>query len=152
MLRDRSTTIRRTFVAAVLVIAVSLAGCLNTQQKSVLDELNADRRANRRTVLAANVEAAQTKAQAWAEHLARQGSLSHSNLAAGMTGVRWCGLAENVGYASSIPAVEDQFMASAGHRANLLGTSWDAVGVGSRPVGQPPLRGPGLRQPLLATD
>ena len=130
MLRDRSTTIRRTFVAAVLVIAVSLAGCLNTQQKSVLDELNADRRANRRTVLAANVEAAQTKAQAWAEQLARQGSLSHSNLAAGMTGVRWCGLAENVGYGSSIAAVEDQFMASAGHRANLLGTSWDAVGVG----------------------
>ena len=47
-----------------------------------------------------------------------------------MSGVRWCGLAENVGYGPSIAAVEDQFMASSGHRANLLGTSWDAVGVG----------------------
>ena len=58
MLRDRKTTVRRTFVVAVLALAVSLTGCLNTQQKSVLDELNADRRANRRTVLAANVDAA----------------------------------------------------------------------------------------------
>ena len=130
MLRERSTTVRRTFVAAVLVLAVSLTGCLSSQQKSVLDELNADRRANRRTVLPANLEAAQDKAQAWADQLARQGSLSHSNLSAGMSGVRWCGLAENVGYGSSIAAVEDQFMASAGHRANLLGTSWDVVGVG----------------------
>jgi uncharacterized protein YkwD len=130
MLRDRKTTVRRTFAVAVLALAVSLTGCLNAQQKSVLEELNADRRANRRTVLAANVEAAQTKAQAWADQLARQGSLSHSNLSSGMSGVRWCGLAENVGYGSSIAAVEDQFMASAGHRANLLGTSWDAVAVG----------------------
>lgn len=130
MLRDRSTTVRRSFVAAVLVVAVSLAGCLSDQQQSVLNELNGDRQANRRTVLQANLQAATDKAQAWAEHLARQNSLSHSNLSAGMSGVRWCGLAENVGYGSSIAAVEDQFMASAGHRANLLGTSWDVVGVG----------------------
>ena len=130
MLRDRPTTVRRSLLAAALVVAVSLAGCLNTQQQSVLNELNADRRANGRTVLPAILQAAQDKAQAWAEHLARQGALSHSNLSAGMSGVRWCGLAENVGYGGSVAAVEDQFMASSGHRTNLLGTQWDVVGVG----------------------
>lgn len=117
-------------MAAVLVVALSLAGCLNDQQQDVLDELNADRRAASRTVLPADLQQAQDKAQAWAEQLARQGSLSHSNLSAGMSGVRWCGLAENVAYGSSIPAVQNQFMASTGHRNNLLGTQWDVVGVG----------------------
>lgn len=130
MLRARSTTVRRSLAAAVLAVAVSLAGCLTDQQQSVLSELNADRQANRRTVLPADLQAAQDKAQAWAEYLASRNALSHSNLSAGMSGVRWCGLAENVGYGSSIAAVEDQFMASAGHRANILSTSWDVVGVG----------------------
>lgn len=114
----------------MLVAVATLAGCLTEQQKTVLQELNADRTRNGRTALPANLQAAQDKAQAWAEHLARQGSLSHSNLSAGMSGVRWCGLAENVGYASSIAAAQDQFMGSAGHRANILNTRWDVVGVG----------------------
>ena len=131
MLRDRSTTVRRTLVATVVVLAVSLTGCLDNNQKSVLDELNADRRANRIAVLPANIDAAQNKAQAWAEQLARQGSLSHSNLSAGMSGVRWCGLAENVAYSTGgVAGAQDQFMGSTGHRTNLLGTQWDAVGVG----------------------
>jgi uncharacterized protein YkwD len=130
MLRDRTTTFRRSVVAALLVVAVSLAGCLNDQQQGVLNELNADRQAAGRRVLPADLQAAQDKAQAWAEQLARQNSLSHSNLSAGMSGVRWCGLAENVGYGSSIAAVQNQFMSSSGHRTNLLGTSWDVVGVG----------------------
>lgn len=135
MLRDRTTTVRRSIVAVALVVAVSLAGCLNEQQQSVLDELNADRRANGRTELPANLKAAQDKAQAWAEHLARQGTLSHSNLAAGMSGVRWCGLAENVAYSSSIARAQDQFMGSTGHRNNLLGNQWDVVGVGHAQAG-----------------
>lgn len=138
MLRDETTTNRRhtrgarrhLLAAAVLVVAASLAGCLTTEQQSVLDELNADRQAYNRRVLPANLEQAQNKAQAWAEHLARQGSLSHSVLSQGMSGVPWCGLAENVAYGSSIAAVQNQFMASSGHRNNLLGTQWDVVGVG----------------------
>lgn len=138
MLRDRLTTIRRhersgrrgLLAAAVLVVAASLAGCLTAEQQTALDELNSDRQAYNRRVLPANLQAAQTKAQSWAEHLARQGSLSHSVLSQGMSGVSWCGLAENVAYGSSIAAVQNQFMASSGHRANVLNTSWDVVGVG----------------------
>ncbi|MEZ5381768.1 MAG: CAP domain-containing protein [Microthrixaceae bacterium] len=37
---------------------------------------------------------------------------------------------ENVGYSSSMTKVHDAFMASSGHQANILKTSYDKVGVG----------------------
>ena len=44
--------------------------------------------------------------------------------------VRWCSIGENVGYGPSVAAIEDAYMASAGHRANILNTKWNGVGVG----------------------
>lgn len=121
--------IRRVSVAAgVVAVALLLTGCLTPGQDSVLNELNADRRVHGRSNLPIH-DQAQAKAQAWAEKLAREGRLYHSNLQSGIT-ARWCGLGENVGYGGSVAQIQDAYMASAGHRANVLNTTWNGVGVG----------------------
>ena len=125
----RTPTTERGLAIAVLVVALSLlTACLTSAQTQVLDELNADRRANRLSALATQADA-QKKAQAWAEKLARENKLYHSTLPDGIK-VRWCSIGENVGYGGSVAAIEDAYMASAGHRANILSTKWNGVGVG----------------------
>ncbi len=114
--------------AAALVALTLLAGCLNPQQDAVLRELNQDRTANHLRTLPTHWQA-QQKAQAWAEHLAATGTLQHSNLTSGIT-VRWCSLGENVGFGPSVASIEDAYMASSGHRANILASKWNGVGVG----------------------
>jgi uncharacterized protein YkwD len=76
-------------------------------------------------------------ARTWSNHLASQGSLSHNpNLAAqvntkcGAVGLHWKGLGENVGLGSTELSVWNAFMASAPHKANIQGSSWDSVGIG----------------------
>lgn len=68
------------------------------------------------------------KAQAWAEQLAREGGLRHSNLASGAP-AGWRALGENVGVGYSIRQVHDAYMNSPSHRANILG-NWTHAGYG----------------------
>ena len=55
--------------------------------------------------------------------------LSHSKLSDGVT-LSWRALGENVGYSSSISKIHTNLMNSSGHRANILNSSYDRVGVG----------------------
>lgn len=122
---------RRTRTAlAALVVAVSLAtsACLSPSQSAVQAELNKDRSEHSLRTLPIQQEA-QAKAQKWAEKLARENRLYHSDLKVGF-GDGWCSLGENVGYGPSVPAIEDAYMASPGHRANILASKWTGVGVG----------------------
>lgn len=112
----------------LLVLLLAASGCISSGQQAVLDEMNADRRAYGRSSLPTH-DMLNTKAQAWAEHLARKGSLSHSKLSSGLPSC-WRGAAENVGYGSGAAAVQNAYMNSSGHRANILNTTWDFVGVG----------------------
>lgn len=123
-----SSTRRKVVVATVLCAMALLTGCLRSTQSQVLSELNADRSANKLRTLAIQADA-QNKAQAWAEKLARENKLYHSTLSDGIK-VKWCSLGENVGYGPNVPAIEDAYMNSAGHRANILSTKWNGVGVG----------------------
>ncbi len=119
---------RRIAVATVLCALALLTGCLRATQNQVLTELNADRSANKLRTLAVQADA-QNKAQAWAEKLAKENTLYHSTLSSGIK-VKWCSLGENVGYGPSVAAIEDAYMNSSGHRANILSTKWNGVGVG----------------------
>ncbi|WP_426571654.1 CAP domain-containing protein [Aquihabitans sp. McL0605] len=115
----------------VLAVALSLGlltACLGAPQSQVLSELNGDRTANHLRALGTQADA-QRKAQAWAEKLARENKLYHSNLPDGIN-VKWCSIGENVGYGPSVPAVEDAYMNSPGHKANILNTKWNGAGVG----------------------
>jgi uncharacterized protein YkwD len=97
-------------------------------QAAVKNALNKDRVANRRAALRSQ-SAAQAKAQAWANRLAREGRMYHSNLRDGIN-VKWCSLGENVGYGPSVQSIENAYMKSPSHRANILNTKWNGVGVG----------------------
>lgn len=105
-----------------------ITGCLNADQSQVLSSLNQDRQAHGRRTLVTHGHA-QAKAQAWAEELARSGSLRHSNLSDGISSC-WQSLGENVGSGPNVVAIEKAYMNSSGHRANILSHSWNAVGVG----------------------
>ena len=125
----RPLSLRRVVLVGVAAVSLfALSGCLSPTQSQVQSELNADRGAQRLRTLSIQPDA-QTKAQAWAEKLARENKLYHSNLSDGIR-ARWCGLAENVGYGANVPVIEDAYMNSAGHRANILSTTWNGVGVG----------------------
>lgn len=126
-----SSRTTRTSSAALVGVALLLAAACQpapTPQALVRDALNKDRAANGRAALAVNAQA-NAKAQQWAEKLAREGRLYHSNLSDGIT-QRWCSLGENVGYGSSIDGVEAAYMKSSGHRANILDAKWNGVGTG----------------------
>lgn len=77
---------------------------------------------------------AQAKAQAWAEKLAGDGRLSHSNLSQGLTQC-YSGVGENVAMAPSVAHAEQILMDDPPHRANILAPRWTAVGVGVAPSG-----------------
>ncbi len=121
--------------AAGLVVTLGLlTGCLTTQQESVRSAMTHDRHAHNLQQLRVQADA-QAKAQAWAERLAHDGYLHHSNLSDGIH-VRWCSLGENVGSGPNVTAVEQAYMASPAHRANILATRWNGVGVGYATRGQ----------------
>lgn len=122
------TTRRAVAVALVIGFASLVAACQGPQQAAVQRAMNADRQANRLRALPLNYEA-QTKAQAWAERLARENRLYHSRLPDGIHS-RWCSLGENIGYGPSIASIEKAYMNSPGHRRNILATKWNGVGTG----------------------
>ena len=93
-----------------------------------LNLLNRDRTSRGLPALPVRADA-QAKAQAWAEKLAADGRLSHSNLGQGLTGC-YSGVGENVAMASSVSQAEQLLMDDPPHRANILATKWTAAGVG----------------------
>jgi uncharacterized protein YkwD len=126
--RTPTPTKRRLVIVSLIASLSLLTACLGSAQSQVLSELNNDRTALRLKALPTQADA-QRKAQAWAEKLARENKLYHSKLSDGI-GVRWCSLGENVGYGPSVPAIQDAYMKSPGHKANIVSTKWNGVGVG----------------------
>lgn len=118
-------------IAAAAVAVLALAGCLSADQTTVSDQVNRSRKDVRLAALASD-SAAMSKAQAWSESMARTGKLEHSGggskvSTTGLT--KWCSVGENVGYGPSLDRIHAAFMASAPHKANILGR-YDRVGVG----------------------
>jgi uncharacterized protein YkwD len=127
----RGTRLPRILGVAVALVAVAtlLSGCFGTpDQESSFGLMNNDRVAHGEAGLFPH-GALLAKAQAWADHLASINALEHSSLPSGVS-TCWQTLGENVGYGSSISAVENAFMASSPHRANLLNSSFAYAGTG----------------------
>ena len=97
------------------------------QQRRIAELVNQSRRANGRGTLALQRQLTD-KAQAWAEHMAREGRLSHSNLSSGVP-PGWRAIAENVGTGGSLAGIHNAFMGSSRHRSNILG-NFTHIGTG----------------------
>ena len=112
------------------LLVIGLAACQPTRaQESVRSHVNASRSAHGVHTIGGN-DILDYKAQRWAEHLASIGTLAHSKLSSGLDGLAWGAVAENVGRGSSIASVHESYMASPGHKANILDRRWDRVGTG----------------------
>ena len=116
-------------VPAVVVAALALfATTACTPQNEAQDRLNADRAAYGLPALPSEAQLF-AKAQSWADYMAAVGRISHSNLTQGLpAGWRYAG--ENVGCGNTLASIEQSFMNSSGHRANILGTRWTHVASG----------------------
>jgi uncharacterized protein YkwD len=120
-------------LVAVVLLALTTSACLPQQEQSFLDRTNSLRSSQG---LRAYKEhgTLSAKAEAWAQHMASTGRLSHSTLTAGLGGLAWKALGENVGV---VPGSGDpwlrchqMFAGSAVHRANLLSSRFTHMGVG----------------------
>jgi uncharacterized protein YkwD len=129
-------------VVSVGMCAAVLAGCMRPEENAALAAVNADRAAGGLHALAVD-GALVSKAQRWARHLAdRSGgtcssaTLKHSDLRDGAP-AGWRGLGENVGCrvapgdeASAVAPLQASFMASPGHRANIMNGTYTHAGIG----------------------
>lgn len=126
LLSRSSRTSRIAALAAAAVVLFVASAC--TPQNEAQDRLNNDRVAYGLAPLPAEAQLF-AKAQSWADYMASTRQISHSNLVDGLpAGWRYAG--ENVGCGNTLAAIEESFMNSAGHRANILGTRWTHVASG----------------------
>jgi uncharacterized protein YkwD len=112
----------------LFVLAGATTACNTPQQEQVGALINRSRSSRGLNQLSMNLELT-TKAQGWAQTLAGRCSLSHSNLASGIS-YNWRALGENVGYGGSIAQIHTAYLNSPGHKANILDRRWTHMGTG----------------------
>ena len=125
--RPRRARTRLLLPLLVLVVALA-AACLSPDERQLLDLANGARAGAGTPALVESKELT-TKAQAWSQHMVDTGTLAHSNLLEGLP-AGCTAVAENVGYDWSIAELHDAWMASGGHRANIMNGTYNVVGIG----------------------
>lgn len=116
-----STRRKRAFRVALLAAAIGLvAAACNPNETKLMDLTNGERTMRGIPAMEFNL-ALWLKANSWANKMAADGRLSHSNLADGNP-YNWRLLGENVGVTcgGSVLDVHQGFMSSSGHKANIL--------------------------------
>jgi uncharacterized protein YkwD len=111
----------------VLLVGV-LAGCLDSQEQTLLNNVNAVRAGAGAGRLTENHQVSQ-RAEAWAATLASEGQLRHSDLK--RLPVPFTKAAENVAKASSLDEAHRLLVNSPSHRANMVDAAFTQVGIGT---------------------
>jgi len=127
----RSHRSRRILAALGVVVALGIVttACTSGEEDHGTALVNQARASNGVGNLSSNVTLILI-AQAWSQHLAAAGGLSHRNPLSDGAPAGWRKLGENVGYGSSVDVVQGAFMNSPGHRANILDPSFNNLGIG----------------------
>jgi len=114
---------------AVSGIAVLGANAAAASDSSMFAEVNASRASAGQPAYAWSSDLASV-AQAQAERMAKKHLLYHNpNLTSDVGSFRWVG--ENVGYGPTSGVIENAFMHSTEHRANILDSDYTQIGIGS---------------------
>jgi uncharacterized protein YkwD len=117
--------------AAVAVLSLLAAGC--TPALVSIQLVNEARESRGIPPVLAN-DTLGAKAQSWAEAIAAQGRLVHSNLSDGV-GSGWSSLGENLAMAGSVEEAHQLFLDSSSHRATMLSGRYSQIGVGVAEAG-----------------
>lgn len=108
--------------------AASGTGLLSDAERDVAEQIDQARAA--RGIRSLDTRAGLSDvARTWAEQMARTGVLRHNpRLTTEVENWRWVG--ENVGFGPDVRTMQEAFMRSPGHRANVLDRDYTQVGVG----------------------
>ena len=118
---------RLALLITALLVVVAAAAC-SPDENAGFQAINQLRAQNHVAALRWNDDV-YPKAQAWSEHMADEGRLSHSTLSDGVP-AGWHTIGENVAYASTMAKAISSLEASAPHRANMLNPAFTTVAVG----------------------
>jgi uncharacterized protein YkwD len=124
------------FTSLALVVAVFVLGAATARpagasstESAVTSKINSARATHSRHRLTTRSDLVAV-ARGQAQRMAARNTLYHNpSLAQQVRNFRWVG--ENVGYGPGVSQVHVAFMASAGHRANILDRDYTEVGVGA---------------------
>ena len=123
-------------VVALSLFALAPSASADTETEAeFLTKINAARAANGLGALQLDA-ALRSYARSHAEEMAAAGEIYHSSEAelTAAAGPGWSGIAENVGKGSSPTSLHNAFMASPGHKKNILG-DYNYVGIGTETSG-----------------
>lgn len=125
-----------TALAVLPMVGATAAGAapasVSSTEAAFVSKLNEARAANGLGPLQSDSRLASTSRD-WSAHMQRTNTLAHDpHLASDVAAVEpaWRSAGENVGHGYSVTQLHDAFMASPGHRANILKPAYNRVGVG----------------------
>lgn len=113
-------------------VGAALAGTPAQDELSFLQKINQERVRAGLAALVSDSKLAPTS-RSWSQSMASRNQLSHDpNLAAIARQVEpaWRSVGENVGVGYSVQSLHDAFMGSSGHRANVMKSTYNRVGIG----------------------
>ncbi|MET0567338.1 MAG: CAP domain-containing protein [Acidimicrobiia bacterium] len=119
-------------LVALSFFALAPVAAADTETEAeFLSEINATRAAHGLGALHLD-DALRSHARSHSEDMAQAGEIYHSSEAelTAAAGTGWSGIAENVGQGKSASSLHDAFMASPGHKSNILG-DYNYVGIGT---------------------
>jgi uncharacterized protein YkwD len=118
--------------AGLALTSASPAGAINVDEQGFFDATNAYRQANGLAPLQYDANASAV-ALGWSQSMASAGVLSHNpNLVAAINTYvtpDWTRIGENVGFGPTVSSIQNAFINSPPHRANILG-DYNRVGIG----------------------
>lgn len=116
-------------VAGMLVADAPRAFALSSAEACFFNSLNGERvaRGRRKLVLKGDLT---TVARRHSGRMADDGTIYHNQNLRNEVDGNWSALGENVGMGPTCKAIHDAFMASPGHKANILDTDYNQIGVG----------------------
>lgn len=127
--RIASLLVVAVFAATFMALAAPSASALSSYESCFVNSLNSERAAVGRPKLAVKSDLV-ANARNHSERMAADGTIYHNSKLASQIDGNWYALGENVGMGPTCGSIHDAFMASPGHKANILDRDYNQIGVG----------------------
>lgn len=127
--RSVSVFILSTLVAGFIAVMAPAASAITSVESCFYNSINSERSSRGRARLALKSDLV-TIARRHSQRMASDGRIYHNgNLGNEISG-NWYAAGENVGMGPTCNSIHDAFMASTGHRNNILDSDYNQIGVG----------------------